>query len=140
VKYIRGINLSLAVFVAVCFFLPWVQVSCGGVNDAESGFDLARHGTKMLWLVPLLMVIVFALGLGRDWTRRILSFGLASLSGGVTAAILIYRQRVDSTAVAGLLTARMTAWFWLSFAAAIVIAVLGLVVTIRRPPKGAIGS
>ena len=139
-KSIRGINLSLAAFVAVCFFLPWVQVSCGGLHDSESGLGLARHGTPMLWLVPLLMVIVFALGLGRDWHRRILSFGLASLSGGVTAAILIYRQRVDSTAVLGLLAARMTAWFWLSFAAAIVIAVLGLLVTIRRPPKGAIGS
>lgn len=139
-KFLRGINLSLAAFVAICFFLPWVQVSCGGVHDTESGLDLARRGTPMLGLVPLAMLIVFALGLGRDWQRRVLSFGLASVIGGIASALMIFRQRVDSGQVAGLLAASMTVWFWLSFVAAAAIAIIGLLLIVRRPPKAPIGS
>lgn len=137
---IRGVNLSLAIFVAICFFLPWVQVSCGGLHDSASGFELARDGDRLLWLIPLMMVVVIALSLGRDWTRRALSFGIASLTGGVVAAILIIGQRVNPGRVAGLVVASMTAWFWLGFAASVAIAIGGLLVLIKRPPKGPIGT
>lgn len=139
-RVFREINLSLALFVVFCFAFPWVEVSSGDALNSESGLSLARQGTLMLWLIPLLMVIVFALGVGRDWKRRMLSFGLASVIGGVVSAILTFRPRVDSSQVAGLLAVRTTAWFWLSFASSVVIALSGLVLIIRRPPKGPVGS
>jgi hypothetical protein len=51
-KRTRRVTLSAAVFVLVCFFLPWVQVSCGGVKDTASGFDLARGGDQILRISP----------------------------------------------------------------------------------------
>ena len=137
---LRGINLSLAVFVVICFFLPWVQVSCVGLHSSLSGRHLASEGDRHLWLIPLMMVMVFALGLGRDWKRRVMSFGLASVICGVVAALLIYRERVGSGRAFAVAAASMTAWFWLGFAAAIVIALCGVMLIIRRPPKGPIGS
>ena len=55
---LRRINISAAVIVLVCFFLPWEQVSCGGAIDTLSGLDLARHDHASLWLVPLVMLAV----------------------------------------------------------------------------------
>src|ERR1043165_3812395 len=49
---LRRINLSAALIVLICFFLPWEQVSCGGAKDTLSGFDLARHDQFTLWLLP----------------------------------------------------------------------------------------
>jgi hypothetical protein len=53
----RRVTLSAAVFVR--FFLPRVEIGCGGFKDAESGFDIAQGGNHALWLVPLLMLAVF---------------------------------------------------------------------------------
>ena len=55
---LRRINISAALIVFVCFFLPWEQVSCGGAKDTLNGLDLARHDHPLLWLVPLLMLAV----------------------------------------------------------------------------------
>ncbi|MEO6390787.1 MAG: hypothetical protein ABIP75_02975 [Pyrinomonadaceae bacterium] len=138
--FFRRINLSLAVFVIICFFLPWVQVSCGGAHDTESGLALARGGERLLWLIPLMMIMVIALGLGRDWKRRILSFALVNVICGTATSILIFRERVTDDQAAGLIAIGMTAWFWLAFAAAIGLAVVGLAIILGRPPKGPIGS
>ena len=54
----RKTSVSLAAFVLLCFFLPWVELSCLGVRDSVSGYDLARAGDQLLWLVPLLMVAI----------------------------------------------------------------------------------
>lgn len=129
---LRRINLSLAVFVVICFFLPWIQVSCGGAHDTESGLDLARGGERLLWLIPLLMMMVVALSLGSDWKRRALSFGVTSFVSGTAAAILIFRERVTGDHAAGLLAATMTGWFWLAFGAAVGIAVGGVVIMFQR--------
>ena len=43
----RRTTLSLALFVLICFFMPWVQVSCLGAKDSVSGFDLARGGEAL---------------------------------------------------------------------------------------------
>jgi hypothetical protein len=53
----RKTSLSLAAFVLICFFLPWVELSCLGVRDSVSGYDLARAGDRILWLVPILMLL-----------------------------------------------------------------------------------
>jgi hypothetical protein len=65
----RRTTLSAAVFVLICFFLPWVQVSCAGFKDSESGFDLAHGGDSALWLVALLMLAVLLLGLRQAWRK-----------------------------------------------------------------------
>src|SRR5207253_8587761 len=67
-------------FGLICFFLPWVQVSCAGLKDSESGFDLARGGDRALWLVPLLMLAVILLGLLRAFRQRVSLFALLSRS------------------------------------------------------------
>ena len=45
----RRVTLSLAIFVLICFFLPWVQLSCAGIEDSASGFDLARATEFFGW-------------------------------------------------------------------------------------------
>ena len=132
---LRRVNLSLVVFVLICFFLPWMQVSCGGAQDTESGLDLARGGERLLWLIPLMLTIVFALGLGSDWKRRVTSFGGASVACGAMTAVLMFRERVTGDQAAGLFAVSMTGWFWVGFAAAVCIALVGLAIIHNRPPK-----
>jgi len=62
---LRRINLSATAIVLVCFFLPWVQMSCGGTSDTLSGFDLARRDSTLLWLIPLLTAAVLVVRLLR---------------------------------------------------------------------------
>lgn len=69
-------TLSAAVFVLVCFFLPWVQVSCGGFKDSDSDFELAHGGERALWLVPLLMLAMLLLGYIRAWQQQASLFAL----------------------------------------------------------------
>jgi hypothetical protein len=44
---LRRVTLSTAGFVLICFFLPWVQVSCLTLRDSASGFELARRDNQM---------------------------------------------------------------------------------------------
>src|SRR2546427_5152393 len=64
-KILRQINTSAAIIVLVCFFLPWVQVSCAGIRDTMSGLDLARDGHGLLWFVPVLMGALILSAIGR---------------------------------------------------------------------------
>jgi len=82
---LRRINISAALIVLVCFFLPWEQVSCGGAKDNLSGFDLARHDQGLLWLVPLLMLAVIVVAVLRRRNEQPLLPAIVSIvSGGVT--------------------------------------------------------
>ncbi|MFS8086963.1 MAG: hypothetical protein ACMG6H_15125, partial [Acidobacteriota bacterium] len=90
----RRINLSAALIVLICFFLPWAQVSCAGAKDTLTGFNLARNTDGLLWLIPLLMLAVLVLGLLH--ARRERTQGLAILStlcGGLTI-FLMNRERL----------------------------------------------
>jgi hypothetical protein len=49
------VTVSLALIVLICFFLPWVQLSCGASSNRLSGVDLARDGHTLPWLIPLFM-------------------------------------------------------------------------------------
>jgi hypothetical protein len=125
----RRVTLSAAVFVLVCFFLPWVQVSCGGIKDSASGFDLARGGDQMLWLVPLLMVVVILLGLMRVWKKMPTVFALVSMASGLISAYLLDRERHDAE---GLALMRLTGWFWLGLFSSLVVAISALVLYLKR--------
>jgi hypothetical protein len=117
----RRATLSLAAFVLLCFFLPWVQLSCGGTKDSVSGFDLAHSGDKLLWLVPSFMLVIILLGLSRFiWEKVPVIFALASTVGGSLSAYLI------------LVPAQWTALFWLGFVACLGIVAAALMFYARR--------
>jgi hypothetical protein len=92
----RRVTLSAAAFVLICFFLPWVQVSCAGVKDSDSGFDLARAGDSALWFIPLFMFAVIIIGLTRAWKQMALTFALVSTVTGLMSVFLMNRERADT--------------------------------------------
>lgn len=129
---LRRINLSAAVIVLICFFLPWVQVSCGGAKESLTGLDLARADAVLLWLIPLLTAAVVIFGLLRRTREK--SRPLAILSA-VTGAVTLFlmndqRAKVNDSA----LPAQLTGWFWLSFicAAAMIVTNVGLLLRRER--------
>lgn len=50
------ISPSGAAFAAICFFLPWTQVSCGERTVLNTGADLGGA----YWFIPFLAVVAFA--------------------------------------------------------------------------------
>jgi predicted Co/Zn/Cd cation transporter (cation efflux family) len=129
---LRRINLSAALIVLICFFLPWVQVSCAGARDTLTGLDLARNNHALLWLIPLLMLAMIVLGLLR--TRRESPQGfaiLSAISGGATV-YLMNRERMRVQDESNLISAQLTGWFWLGFLAAVVIVITAVVLLLQR--------
>lgn len=121
----RGVTLSLAALVLFCFFLPWVQLSCVGIKDSVSGFDLARENDRALWLVPLFMLLILGLGFFRLAQEKIPAlFALAGTVGGGISAYLMYHEHLSLTDAPRLVAAQWTVIFWLSLLAS-----LGIVAT-----------
>ena len=132
-KNSRRVSLSLAVFVLICFFLPWVQLSCMGIKDSASGFDLARAGDTILWLVPVFMLVIILLGLWRSLEKRLPSvFALASTVGGGISAYLMYNERSMTNESPRLVLAQWTAVFWLGFVACLGIVAAAVLYYARR--------
>lgn len=128
----RRVTLSAAVFVLICFFLPWVQMSCAGMKDSESGFDLARGGDRALWLVPLLMLAVILLGFMRALKQRASAFALVSMISGLVSAYLMDRERTDAEQASGIIGAHVTGWFWLGFVASLGVAASAVMFYLKR--------
>lgn len=115
----RQVSISLAAFVLICFFMPWVELSCTGLKDSVSGFDLARS-TSLLWLIPVFMLAVILMGLAKViWESMPAAFALAASVGGGISAFLMYRERLTSNRSEGLIAAQMTVWYWLGILAAL---------------------
>ena len=132
---LRRINLSAAVIVLVCFFLPWIQVGCGKASEAVSGLRVARETDHLLWLVPLLMLAVLIAGLLRAWKDQPkFAAVIGIISGGVTA-LLLNRERLKLDDNGGLIPIQFTGWFWLALISAVVIVTtaMGLLVRRRQP-------
>ena len=111
----RRISISLAGFVLICFFLPWVQLSCVGLRDSASGFDLARGGDSLLWLVPLFMLVILMLGVARAiWEKLPAVFALTAMVGGGLSAFLMYQERSNLNHSPRLVATQWTALFWLA--------------------------
>jgi hypothetical protein len=129
---LRRINLSAALIVLVCFFLPWVQVSCAGARETLTGLNLARDNHGLLWLIPLLMLAVIVLGLLRSRRERPQGFAiLSAISGGVTV-YLMNRERLRVQDEANLISAQLTGWFWLGFLAALLIVITAVAMLLQR--------
>jgi hypothetical protein len=129
---LRRINISAALIVLVCFFLPWEQVSCAGAKDNLSGLDLARHDQILLWLVPLLMLAVIVVGVLRRRNEKPLLPSVVSIVAGTVATFLMNNQRLRVRDASGLISAQLTGWFWLSLLSAVAIIVSGLGLLFRR--------
>ena len=127
------LTISLAAFVLICFFLPWLQVSCLGLKDSASGFDLARKDDPELWLMLAAMLLVLLTGLVRlIWKPAPMLFGMVSIVGGGLSAYLMYRERSRMGSGQGLLATQWTIWFWMGMAASLGVAASALSYYVRR--------
>jgi hypothetical protein len=122
----RRATTTAALIVLICFFLPWIQVSCGATKDTASGIDLARDGNGALWLIPLLMLALLFLVL-RVWKERRELSTLVSLVSGLVSAYLMNRERLKFEDDSGFLRVGVTGWFWLGLGSSVVIVVLAAV-------------
>jgi hypothetical protein len=130
-KMLRRINLSAALIGTVCFFLPWVQVSCAGAKDTMSGLDLAREGQTLLWLVPILLGGLALLEILRALKEKVTIYAIVSaICGGVTV-YLMNRERLRVHDESGLITAQLTGWFWLGLFSSLVLVIAGLILFVR---------
>ena len=130
---LRRINLSATAIILICFFLPWVQLSCGGTSDTLSGFDLARRDSTLLWLVPLLTAAVLVVGLLRRAGEKPKAFAILSAVTGAFTLFLMNEQRAKFSDTAFLIPTRLTGWFWLGLISAGAMLVTGLGILFRRP-------
>ena len=128
----RRVNLSAAVIVVICFFLPWEQVSCGGAKDSLSGLDLARHDHVALWLIPLLMLAVLVFGLLRRRQANPQLLALVSLVSGGISAFLMNGERGRVSDESGVISVQLTGWFWLALLSSLAMIVSGLMMLLRR--------
>jgi len=130
----RRVTISMALIALICFFLPWIQVSCGGSKDTFSGVDLARDGHAGLWLIPVLMLGVLFVGLARaSRDRREISV-LVGLVAGLVSAYLMNRERLRAENSTGLVAVGVTGWFWLGFGATIVLVLVAVFCFLKRAP------
>ena len=132
IKILRQINTSATIIVLVCFFLPWIQVSCAGSKDTMSGLDLARDGHGLLWFVPVLVVALILsaiVGIRREQNNI---FALASALCGLLAAYLMNRERLRVHDESGLISAQLTGWFWLGFLWTLTAVISGITILLKR--------
>jgi predicted Co/Zn/Cd cation transporter (cation efflux family) len=129
---LKRINLSAALIVLVCFFLPWVQVSCAGARDTLTGMGLARSDHPLLWLIPLLMLAVAAMGLLRAWRETPRAAGILSVISGAVVIYLMNRERLRVQDEANLISAQLTGWFWLGLLATVVVVVTALPMLVQK--------
>lgn len=127
------VSVSLAITLLVCFFLPWVQISCGAEKDTSSGLDLARDGEGALWLIPLLAIVMIVCGLRLlRINQRI--FALINVLNGLVILYVMNHARTRFTNQTGIFEAKLTFGFWLGLIAAIGTTLSGLFALLKRRP------
>ena len=131
----RG-TISVALIALICFFLPWVQLSCGKSESRLSGVDLARDGHSELWLIPFLMLVIKVIATARAWNDKRAITALIGLVTGLVAAYLMNRERVRAEDSSGLVAVGLTAWFWLGFGATLGLSILSAFRFLKRPQPG----
>ena len=129
----RKASISSALIVLLCFFLPWIQVSCGAAKDSVSGINLARDGHSLLWLIPILMLASIFAGFVRSWRGKLDLSALLGFASGLISTYLMNRERMRAGEGGGLLEVRPTGWFWLGFAASVVLTVSSAIDFLRAP-------
>ena len=126
-KNARQVTLGTAAFILLCFFLPWLQMSCAGIKDSASGLDLARETSPSLWIIPLMMLAILGIGLIPSiWERLPALSAVTSFVGGGLCAYLMFRERLRRGESSGLVTAFWTIWFWLGLVASLLLSAVAL--------------
>lgn len=99
-----------------------------GLRDSVSGYDLARSGDNLLWLVPVFMLVIIALALLRKVRDKMAILPALSMTvGGSMSAYLMYRERSSTNGSPKLVATQWTVFFWLGFLASICLVVAGVV-------------
>jgi surface polysaccharide O-acyltransferase-like enzyme len=127
----RRITISMALIALICFFLPWVNLSCGASENKLSGVDLARDGHSALWFIPFLMLVVLFLGIAQLWKDRQLS-ALVSLIAGLVSAYLMNRERMRAEDTSELIAVGVTGWFWLGLGSTIGLVIASVLRLLKR--------
>jgi hypothetical protein len=128
----RRVTTSMSLIALICFFLPWVHLSCGTSENRLSGVDLARDGHSGLWLIPVLMLVVLSLGIVRTLKVRFEVSTLVGLVSGLVSAYLMNRERVKAEDTSGLIAVGLTGWFWLGLGSTIVLVVVSALRFLKR--------
>ncbi|PWT81207.1 MAG: hypothetical protein C5B44_04145 [Acidobacteria bacterium] len=131
---VKKVRLSAALVVLLCFFMPWIQVSCGSAKDSISGIDLARDNQSLLWLIPILIVATLVVGFFIRLRGNLDLGSLLGFASGLVSAYLMNRERIRAEDNSGLLQVSLTGWFWLGLGASIVLAVTSAI-DFLKPPK-----
>jgi surface polysaccharide O-acyltransferase-like enzyme len=129
----RRVTISMALIALICFFLPWVQLSCGASENRLSGVDLARDGHSELWMIPFLMVVVLLLGIARAWKDRRKLTAIVSLLAGLVSAYLMNHERMRAEDTSGLIKVGLTGWFWLGLGSTIALVIVSALRFLKRP-------
>jgi ABC-type Fe3+ transport system permease subunit len=82
-KLLRQINLSAAIIVLVCFFMPWMQVELRRRERYASRPGHRPRRAGLLWLIPLLMVALIVSAIGRYKREENKAFAVASTICGL---------------------------------------------------------
>jgi hypothetical protein len=130
----RRVTISMALIALICFFLPWVQLSCGTSENRLSGVDLARDGRGALWLIPLFMLAVLFFSVVRAWKDKQQLLAMVSLVAGLVSTYLMNRERMRAEDTSGLIAVGLTGWFWLGFGATIVL-LFSSALRFLKPPR-----
>jgi hypothetical protein len=131
----KRITTSLALIALICFFLPWVHLSCGSTENRLSGVDLARNGRSELYLIPFLLLAVLFFGIARGWKDRREVSAIVSLIAGLVSAYLMNRERVRAEDTSGLIAVGLTGWFWLGLGSTIGLVIASALRFLKRPRK-----
>jgi hypothetical protein len=129
----RKVSTSAALIALVCFFLPWIQVSCGGSKDLISGVHLARDGHALLWIIPVLLTLAIVLNFARGLQGKLDWPALINFVAGLVSSYLMNRERLRAEETAGLLAVSLTVWFWLGLFGSILTTILGGFQFLKRP-------
>jgi hypothetical protein len=129
----KRVTMSMALIALICFFLPWVHLSCGASENRLSGVDLARDGHSALWLIPILMLAVLFLVITQVSKTKLDLSALLGLMAGLVSAYLMNRERVRAENTAGLVAAALTGWFWLGLGSTIGLVVVSAFRLLKRP-------
>lgn len=129
----RRVTTSMALIALICFFLPWVQLSCGSSENRLSGVDLARDGHTGLWLIPVLMLVVVFFCTARVWKEKRELSAITILLAGLVSSYLMNRERVKAEDSSGLIAVALTGWFWLGLGSTIGLVIVSAFRFLKRP-------
>jgi hypothetical protein len=148
----RTLTLQGALLALICFFLPWVTVSCGERTSTLSGVKMAFGGTVQtnqgpeqrdpdvfmlllfLFGISLLLLVVFA------WMRHVQSRGLSIaliVISGLSLLILMLRYLNQQTDTSGDVPIYVTyhAGFWGTVIGYVLALIGGVLDLITKPSQ-----